>query len=134
MSDELAERAAQAVELAQKKGAEGAWATASRSRGLSIAVRNGEFEKVQENVSRSLSLRLFVEGSLHRALDHGSHTQPVEEFVEQAVALTRALEPDPDRLLPDPKLFEGRPTATYSSSIPTSLRARSSSASPTASA
>lgn len=110
MADELQDRAAQAVELATQKGAQAAWATASRSRGLSIAVRNGEFEKVQENVSRSLSLRLWVEGryTAHSTTDLAPDR--LSEFVEQAVALTRALEPDPDRLITDPKLFEGRPT------------------------
>jgi PmbA protein len=109
MSDELADRAAQAVELAQGKGAQGAWATASRSRGLSIELRNGTVEKVQENVSRSLSLRLWVDGRYTAHSTTDLTPSRLDAFVEQAVALTRALEPDPDRQLPDPKLFEGRP-------------------------
>jgi PmbA protein len=111
MSDELADRAAQAVELAQAKGAQAAWANASRSRGLSIELRNGTVEKVQENVSRSLSLRLWVDGRFTAHSTTDLTPARLEEFVEQAVALTRALEPDPDRLITDPKLYEGRPTA-----------------------
>ncbi len=110
MADELQDRAAQAVELATQKGAQSAWATAYRSRGLSIAVRNGEFEKVQENVSRSLSLQLWVEGRYTAHSTTDLTPDRLAQFVEEAVALTRALEPDPDRLLPDPKLFENRPT------------------------
>jgi PmbA protein len=109
--DQLVMRAAQAIELAQHKGAQGAWAYASRSRGRSIDLRDGEVEKVQENVSRSLSLRLWVDGryTAHNTTD--LTPARLDAFVEQAVALTRALEPDPDRLLTDPKLYEGRTTA-----------------------
>jgi PmbA protein len=111
MSDELMDRAARAIELAQQKGAQGAWAYANRSRGRAIDLRDGEVEKVQENVSRSLSLQLWVDGryTAHNTTD--LTPARLDAFVEQAVALTRALEPDPDRLLPDPKLFEGRTTA-----------------------
>jgi PmbA protein len=114
MSDELNElitRATQAVELAQQKGAQGAWASANRSRGRSIDLRNGEVEKVQENISRSLSLQLWVDGryTAHNTTD--LTPARLDAFVEQAIALTKALEPDPDRLLTDPKLYEGRSTA-----------------------
>ena len=108
--DELQLRAEQAVELARAKGAQGAWASASRSRGLSVDVRDGEFEKVQDNVSRSLSLQLYVDGRYTAHSTTDLTPARLGAFVEQAVALTRALEPDPDRQLPDPKLFAGRPT------------------------
>lgn len=113
MSDELSQlvtRAAQAVELAQHKGAQGAWASASRSRGRSLDLRDGEVEKVQENISRSLSLQLWVDGRYTAHTTTDLTPARLDAFVEQAVALTRALEPDPDRLLPDPKLYEGRST------------------------
>jgi PmbA protein len=113
MSDELDQliaRAGQAVELAQGKGAQGAWATANRSRGRSIELRDGQVEKVQENVSRSLSLQLWVDGRYTAHTTTDLTPARLDTFVEQAVALTRALEPDPDRQLPDPKLYEGRST------------------------
>lgn len=108
--NQLVMRATQAIELAQRKGAQGAWASANRSRGRSIELRNGEVEKVQENVSRSLSLQLWVDGRYTAHSTTDLTPARLDAFVEQAVALTRALEPDPERLLPDPKLFEGRST------------------------
>lgn len=111
MPNTLEDRAVRAIELAQKAGAAGVWADASRSRGLTVDLRDGEVEKVQENVSRSLSLRLWVEGrySTHATTD--LDPDRLSDFVEQAVALTRALEPDADRVMPDPELFAGRTDA-----------------------
>jgi PmbA protein len=109
--DELVTRATQAIELARQKGAQGAWASANRSRGRSIELRNGEVEKVQENTSRSLSLQLWVDGRYTAHTTTDLTPTRLDAFVEQAIALTRALEPDPDRLLTDPKLYEGRSTA-----------------------
>lgn len=114
MSDELDQlitRATQAIELAQQKGAQAAWASANRSRGRSIDLRDGNVEKVQENISRSLSLQLWVDGRYTAHTTTDLTPARLDAFVEQAVALTRALEPDPDRLLTDPKLYEGRTTA-----------------------
>ena len=71
-------------------------------------MRDGTLEKVQEATSRGLSLRVWVDGR------YGSHDttdlrpERLDTFVRSAVELTAALEPDPDRQIPDPSLFEGR--------------------------
>ena len=44
MSVDLKARAAQAVELAQKAGAEDAWSTASQSRDVQFEFRDGNLE------------------------------------------------------------------------------------------
>jgi PmbA protein len=104
----LLDRAAQAVDLAKAAGANDVWAAASRVRSISFEVRNGKLEKVQEDTSRSLSLRLFVDG---RFSTHGTtdlRPERLGDFIKEAVALTRALQPDPHRALADAKLYEGR--------------------------
>ena len=107
---ELQDRAAQAVKIAQKAGANDAWAGASRSRSVSFTYRDDALEQVKDATSRSLSLRLFVDGrySAHSTTD--LRPERVEKFVGEAVALTRALQPDKYRTMPDPALFEGRTT------------------------
>jgi PmbA protein len=108
-SSELEKRAADAVRMAKKAGADGVFAGASRSRNVSYKYRDGELEEVKDSTSRSISLRLFVDGrySAHATTD--LRPERVEKFIAEAVALTRALQPDKYRTLADPSLYEGRP-------------------------
>ena len=108
MLDELLVRAQQAIESALAAGADEAFAGASRKRTVETSVRDGELERVQENTSRKLGLQVYAEGrySTHSTTD--LRPAQLQAFVEDAVALTRALEPDPHRSLPEPVLYEGR--------------------------
>lgn len=108
--DDLLHAAEHAVELATNAGAEGVWATADTNRSVSFDNRQGTLEKVKEATSRSLSLRLFVDGRYTSVQTNDLRPEPLQSFVSEAVALTRALQPDPLRTLPDPALFEGRPS------------------------
>jgi PmbA protein len=110
MRKELEKRAAEAVSLARKAGADEVWAGASRSRSVSFRVRDGKLEEVKDSTSRGLSLRLFVAGrySVHGTTD--LRPERVSDFVAEAVALTRALQPDKHRTMPDPALFGGAPS------------------------
>lgn len=107
---ELLDRASAAVDLVMRNGASGAWASANASRSTSCQMRDGRLEKMQESNSRTLTLELYVEGRYftHRTSD--LREDRLEGFVKEAVALTRALEPDEHRQLPDPQLFAGAPT------------------------
>jgi PmbA protein len=106
----LLDRAAQAVELCRSAGADDCVAAASRSRSVEFVTRNGTLEKVQESTSRSLELRIYVDGrySAHSTTD--LRPEMLQSFIADAVTLTRALQPDPFRVIPDPKLYENRPT------------------------
>ncbi|MEL6343069.1 MAG: TldD/PmbA family protein [Myxococcota bacterium] len=104
----LLDRAAGAVEAAMAAGAQGAFASANRSRKVEYSYRDGELEKVQEDTSRGLSISVYVDGrySSHRTTDLRS--DQLAAFVQEAVALTRMLQPDPHRKLPDPSLYPKR--------------------------
>lgn len=105
---ELSEEAERAVELARAKGADDAVATASSGRSTEFVWRDGAIETVQESASRVLSLRLYVDGRYSTHATNDLRPQSLGSFVEDAVALTRALEPDPHRVLPEPSLYAGR--------------------------
>jgi len=107
----LLDRASDIVALATELGADGAWAGANRSRSVAYTYRDGKLEEVKDSTSRGVSLRLYVDGrfSVHGTTD--LRPDELRSFVREAIELTRALEPDPYRALPDPKLFEGRSTA-----------------------
>ncbi|HNH45907.1 MAG TPA: metallopeptidase TldD-related protein, partial [Myxococcota bacterium] len=111
MAEELSSRIAEVLEMAQKAGAREAWASIGRSREVETLVRDGEVEKVQESTSRALNLELWMDNryASHRTTD--LRPDALSRFVADAVALTRALQPDPDRRIPDPAFFAGRSTA-----------------------
>ena len=105
----LQERARAAVELARDAGAEHAWASAQGSRSTQCHVRDGVLERMQHSHSRRLSVDLYVDGRYFSHSTSDLRDEPLRDFMREAVALTRALQPDPFRALPDAALFEGRP-------------------------
>lgn len=106
---ELLNSATAAVALAKKAGADDAWAAISRNRSVSHSYRDGALESVEESTSRGLGISIYVDGrySSHSTTD--LRDDRLASFITEAVALTRALEPDPFRKIPDSGLFEGRP-------------------------
>ncbi len=106
---DLLKSAHDAVAMAKRAGANDVWAGVARSRSVSFTYRDGTLEKVEDSTSRGLSLRLYVDG---RYSSHGTtDLEParLESFVREAVAVTRALQPDPHREITDPSLFANRP-------------------------
>ncbi len=108
MAEALLDQAAQAVELAKAAGAADAWASTYRRREVEFTGRDGELEKVQENTARAVSVELYVDGRYSTHSTTSLRAGRLESFITEAVALTRALEPDEHRQLPDPALYEGR--------------------------
>jgi PmbA protein len=110
MSADLQNRAAQAVELAKGAGAAEAWATASQGRDVEFEYRDGALEKVKDTTSRSLGINVYAGGrySSHQTTD--LNPERLKSFVAEAVAITRALEPDEHREITPAELFRGRPT------------------------
>jgi PmbA protein len=107
---ELLASSAAAVDIAKRAGANDAWASVSRDRSISYIYRDGKIEKVEDSTSRGLGVSLYVDGrySSHSTTD--LRPDRLKTFVQDAVALTRALEPDPQRKIPEPALFRNRPT------------------------
>ena len=111
MPADLQNRAAQAVELARTAGADEAFATASQSRNVEFEYRDGALEKVKDTTSRSLAVKVYADGrySSHSTTD--LNPDRLSSFVKEAVAITRALEPDEFRQITPEELFANRPDA-----------------------
>lgn len=111
MSADLQNRAAQAVELAKGAGAAEAWATATQGRDVEFEYRDGALEKVKDTTSRSLNINVYASGrySSHQTTD--LNPARLKSFVAEAVAITRALEPDEHRKITPAELFAGRSEA-----------------------
>ena len=110
-SMEMKNVAEQTLARARKSGAQAAAVNAYRQRGVDLDWRDGKLEKVTEAVSKKLDVELFVDGRY--ALVSTSDLRPaaLDKFIADAVTLTRALAPDPNRVLPDPELYAGQSTA-----------------------
>ena len=108
MSADLSRYAQYAVEAAKKAGANDVWATAKQDRDVEFSYRDGKLEQVKDATSRSLSVKLYVDGrySTHATTD--LRPQPLADFITEAVALTRALQADEFRKITPPELFTGR--------------------------
>lgn len=109
MPAELEIRASEAVEMAQRAGADEAWASATRSRDVEFEYRDGRLENVKDTTSQGLGIRVYARGrySSHSTTD--LHPDRLRDFVEEAVAVTRALEPDEHRRITPPELFAQLP-------------------------
>jgi len=109
MSAELQQRAVQGVELAKHAGADDAWVTTGQSRDVEFEYRDGALEKVKDTTSRSLAVQIYANGrySSHQTTD--LHPDRLKGFVREAVAITRALEPDEFRRITPAELFADRP-------------------------
>lgn len=105
MHEELIKTATQVLDLAKKAGAQQAGVKISRSRFVDVSMRDGEPDKASASTRRGLSLRLFVDGRFAVHTTSDLRTQGLASFVADAADLTRALEPDPLRSLPDPARY-----------------------------
>jgi PmbA protein len=110
MPANLKDQAVHAVELALKAGAEDAWANADQSRDVEFEYRNGALEKVKDTTSRALGVKIYANGrySSHQTTD--LNPARLGGFIDEAVAITRALEPDDFRQITPEELFADRPT------------------------
>ena len=109
MPADLKQQAQQAVELAKSAGAKDVWATTSQSRDVEFEYRDGALEKVKDTTSRSLAVQVYADGrySTHQTTD--LNPERLGGFVKEAVAITRALEPDEFRQITAAELFGNRP-------------------------
>jgi PmbA protein len=104
----LLEIAREAAERARRHGADEAFAGAYRSRQVEVSWRDGRLERISEATTRGLGLELYVGGRYAAVSTSDLRPEALEAFVGEAVALARALAPDPHRRLPDPELYQGR--------------------------
>lgn len=109
MPADMQKRAQAAVDMLLAVGADDAWATVQLSRDVEFSYRDGALEKVQDSTSKQLAVQVYANDrySSHQTTD--LNPDRLAGFLEQAVAITAALEPDAQRSLAPEELFAGRP-------------------------
>lgn len=98
------------VARATRLGASAARASARRGREVELRLRDGQIEKLQDAQSRGVSVELYVDGRYTSHTSADLSDRGLDAFLREAVALTRALAPDPHRRLPEAAL-RGTPSA-----------------------
>ncbi|MCB9683569.1 MAG: TldD/PmbA family protein [Alphaproteobacteria bacterium] len=98
-----------ALEAAKAAGASDAYVDVARTREVTLRRRQGRIETSSEATTRSLSVRVWVDGRYGAAATTDLRPEGLPDFVRHLVALTRELEPDPDRRIADPALYPAGP-------------------------
>ncbi|MEE2787027.1 MAG: TldD/PmbA family protein [Myxococcota bacterium] len=101
MSHNLLQAAKDAAKLARRCGADDAQIAVSRSRGVDIEWRDGKLERVQERTRQSLSVEVYVNGRFSASSTCDLRPSALQDFFRDAVDMTRLLQPDPHRGLPE---------------------------------
>jgi PmbA protein len=86
-----------------KKGADAAEAYIENGRNLSIEVRKGEVETVQEAASYGAGLRVFIRGKMAFSSSKDLGERALEDAVGRAIEFARITTSDPNNVLPDDK-------------------------------
>jgi len=110
MTETLLAIAQQAMETAKKGGASAVETRVSKSRNSSLEWRDGKLETVQESISKSLGIRLFINGKYSSNGTSDLRPEAIKDFIRKCILMTDQLEPDPFRSLADPALYLNRPT------------------------
>jgi len=84
-----------------KKGSDQAEAYIESRRRLSIRVRNGEVETVQESASHGVGFRVFVKGRMAFSSCNDFSDKTLDEAISSAVQLAKKTTPDRNNVLPD---------------------------------
>ena len=108
MSQSLLEQAKEVVRKAQKLGAQGVRASLGRSRNSEVEWRDGKLDRLRESTSMSVGVTLYVDGRYSSNSSSDLRPEALDDFLKEAVAMTRVLAEDKHRKLPDPARFKDR--------------------------
>ena len=95
--------AEQLVSKCLKKGADAAEVYIENGRNLSIEVRKGEVETVEEAASYGAGFRVFVKGKMAFASSNDLGQKALEDAIGRAIEFAKITTPDPNNVLPDDK-------------------------------
>jgi PmbA protein len=97
-----------ALEGAIRRGVRDVRAVVDRSRNVSVTYRDGRPDRVQESSRRSLALHLYLDGRYSACVTNDLRPSALDDFLDRAVGITRAMVPDRFREITDPSLYRDR--------------------------
>ncbi|MGZ5497838.1 MAG: PmbA/TldA family metallopeptidase, partial [Candidatus Aminicenantales bacterium] len=93
--------AEQLVKRGLKKGADAAEVYIETGRNLSLDVRKGDIETVQEAAASGAGIRVFVKGRMAFASSNDLGEKALEDAVGRAIEFARVTTADANNILPD---------------------------------
>src|SRR4030042_2955957 len=93
--------AEESVKKCLKKGADAAEVYIETSRNLSLEVRKGEVETVQEAAGFGAGIRVFVMGRMAFASSNDLGEKALEDAIGRAIEFAKITTPDPNNVLPE---------------------------------
>jgi len=97
------ELAEQLVKKCLKKGADAAEVYIKSGRNLSIKVRNGEIETVQESASQGVAFRVFVEKKMAFSSCNDFKEEALDNAISRAIEFAKSTTADENNVLPEDK-------------------------------
>jgi PmbA protein len=107
-SKECFELARWAVAKARKCGSRDAAVNVNDQREIQVQFRDKNIEKLQEAKRHSLGVSIYLNNRFSSQNTNDLRKESLEKFIEDAVAITRYLNEDPFRKLPDPRYYAGQ--------------------------
>jgi PmbA protein len=95
--------AEESVKKCLKKGADAAEVYIETSRDLSLEVRKGEVETVQEAAGFGAGIRVFVKGKMAFSSSNDLGEKALEDAIGRAIEFAKITTPDPNNVLPEDK-------------------------------
>jgi PmbA protein len=89
------------VKTCAKKGADAAEVYLETGRRLSIEVRNGEIETVEEAASQGVGFRVLVLGAMAFSSCNDLHQAALDDAIARAIEFAKSTTADPNNVLPD---------------------------------
>lgn len=98
---DIKELAEELVKKSLKKGADAAEVYIESGRNLSLEVRKGEVETVEQAADSGAGIRVFIEGRMAFASSNDLGEKSLEDAISRAVEFARITTADPNNVLPD---------------------------------
>jgi PmbA protein len=89
------------VKKCLKKGADAAEVYIESGRNLSIEVRNGEVETIQEAASQGVGFRVFIKGRMASSSSNDFKSESLDNTISSAIGFANNTTPDENNVLPD---------------------------------
>jgi len=99
-----------AVEYALKSGASEVTASVYGEKSLEIILLNDGIEKLQESNQKSLNVDLYCNNRYSSHSTNDLREESMKKFIEEAVKMTKYLEKDEARILPEKKYYPDKST------------------------
>jgi PmbA protein len=108
-SAQLQSLAAQVLEIAARKGATDCVAEISEGSGLSVGVRLGKVETIEQNRDKGMGVTVYIGQSKGHASTSDFSAKALDDSVQAAVDIARYTAADDCAGLPEPDMFERKP-------------------------